>query len=116
GKPPRVGSETPPHQDSYYWRIDPIDAGVTFWLPLDKVDEANGCVRYIPGSHRQGMRPHGESKQFGFSLGLLDFGDADRRDEVPVPVDAGDMIAHAGLTVHRADPNRSDRRRWAVGL
>jgi len=115
-KPALVGSATPPHQDSYYWMIEPIDAGVTCWLPMEAVDESNGCVRYIPGSHKKGMRPHGPSKQFGFSLGLLDFGDQDYADEVPVPVEVGDMIAHSGLTIHRADPNRSDRGRWAIGL
>ncbi len=115
-KPARVGSPTPPHQDSYYWMIDPIDAGTTFWLPLEAVDEANGCVRYVPGSHKLGMRPHGPSKQFGFSLGLLDFGDDDLRQEVAAPVQVGDMIAHSGLCIHRADANRSQRGRWALGM
>lgn len=116
GKAPKVGKQTPPHQDTYYWMIDPPGAGLTMWIPLDRADESNGCVHYAAGSHRDGLRPHGESKQFGFSFGLLDYGDRDRKREAPVPIDAGDLIAHNGLTVHRADPNLSDRRRWAIGL
>ena len=48
-KPPGVGQPTPPHQDGYYFMLDPCEA-VTMWLALDNVDENNGCVRYVHGS------------------------------------------------------------------
>ncbi len=115
GKAPRVGNETPVHQDSFYFMIEP-DEALTLWLPLDRTDEANGCISYVPGSQRRGLQPHGRSEVFGFSLGLLTYTDDDRAAEVAVHVRPGDLIAHHGLTYHRADPNRSDRRRWAVGL
>ena len=55
-KPARIGRETPPHQDGFYFMLEPNEA-LTLWLALDPVDQENGCVRYVPGSHRQGMRP-----------------------------------------------------------
>jgi hypothetical protein len=43
------------HQDYAYWPLS-APAGVTLWLALDDADEANGCLHYIPGTHREGER------------------------------------------------------------
>ena len=51
GKPPRVGKQTPWHQDGQYWPIQPL-ATCTVWVALDDSTTENGCLRYIPGSHR----------------------------------------------------------------
>ena len=52
-KPPSVSQPTPAHQDGYYFKISPCEA-LTMWLALDVVDEENGCMRYIPGTHLGG--------------------------------------------------------------
>lgn len=115
GKAPHVGKETPAHQDGYYFKLIPNEA-LTVWAPLDVCDRGNGCVVYVKGSHKRGVLPHGKSKVFGFSQGLLAYTDEDRELEVAVEVEPGDVIAHHSLTIHRADPNPSDRRRWALGM
>ena len=114
-KCPRVGKATPPHQDGYYYMIEPNE-GVHFWLALDPVDESNGCVRYLPGSHRRPMRPHTRGQTLGFSQEITDYGPADYAAEVPMIMQPGDLIAHHTLTVHRADVNTSDRNRRAMGV
>jgi phytanoyl-CoA hydroxylase len=114
-KPPRIGKFTPPHQDGYYFMLDPNEA-VTMWLALDPVDEGNGCVRYIPGSHRKGLRPHGRTEVLGFSQGITDYTDADRAAEVPMVAGPGDLLVHHAVTVHRADGNPSERNRRSIGL
>lgn len=114
-KPAGVGQPTPPHQDGYYWMLEPNE-GVTMWLALDPVDEGNGCVRYISGSHRRGLRDHSRTKTLGFSQGIADYGDADRAAEIPMRAQPGDLLVHHGLTVHRADNNASDRPRRALGF
>jgi phytanoyl-CoA hydroxylase len=114
-KPPRVGKVTPPHQDGYYFMLEPNEA-VTMWLALDPVDESNGCVRYIPGSHRRGMRPHGRTELLGFSQGIVDYDSVDRDAEVPVVASPGDLLIHHSMTIHRADANASSRNRRALGL
>jgi len=53
---------------------------------------------------------------FGFSLGITDFGPADEMVEVAVCAEPGDLIVHHGLTIHRADANRSERLRRAMGF
>ena len=114
-KLPEVGEATPPHQDGFYFHLDPCEA-VTLWLALDDVDEQNACVLYVPGSHRRGMREHARTRVLGFSQGIVDYGEADRSSEVAACVRPGDVIAHDAMTVHRTNANRSPRTRRALGF
>jgi len=115
-KPPGTGQATPAHQDGYYFMLEPCRA-LTMWMALDPVDEENGCVRYLRGSHLDGMRPHGRTQTLGFSQGIVNFGNNETREEVPCPANPGDLLAHHALTIHRADANLSSTRsRRALGF
>ncbi len=62
-KPSPTSLPTPAHQDGAYFAIMPNHA-VTLWIPLDDVGGEQGCLSYVPGSHRrhpEGSRasPHG---------------------------------------------------------
>ncbi len=116
-KPPGIGQPTPPHQDGYYFMLDPCEA-VTMWLALDDADEENGCVRYVRGSHKHGMRKHARTQTLGFSQGIVDYATGAGGDsEVAFPAAPGDLLVHHALTVHRADGNRSaTRSRRALGF
>jgi len=116
-KPPGVGQPTPPHQDGFYFMLNPCEA-LTMWFALDDVDEENGCVRYVPGSHRHGMREHTRTQTLGFSQGIADYPTVeDREAEVTFPARPGDLLIHDALTIHRADANRSPTRtRRALGF
>lgn len=113
-KPPEQGLATPAHQDGFYDKIEPIEM-VNMWLALDPVDEQNGCVRYVAGSHKHGLREHVRTNTLGFSQGLVDFGPNDRAGEVAVCAAPGDILLHHGLTIHRADGNSGKRHRRAIG-
>lgn len=108
-KPPGTNHPTPPHQDNYYFNLAPPNV-LTIWLALDPVDEENGCLRYVPGSHKFGFRPHSRSNVLGFSQGISDYGPADYAAEILAPLQPGDAVVHHGDTIHRADPNRSTTR------
>lgn len=117
-KPPASGGPTPPHQDGYYFHLKPCRA-VTGWLALEAVDEQNGCIHYIRGSHRSAdFRPHGKSNVLGFSQGITDFGsDADMQNSIAFPGPAGTFLMHDAQTIHYAGPNTSvDRSRRALGF
>lgn len=115
-KPPRVGDQTPPHQDGYYFKLNPMES-LTLWLAVDRVDTENGCVRYVTGSHLKPMRPHSRTKVLGFSQGMTDFGTPeDLKNEVAMSAEPGDLLVHHCMTIHRADPNRSNRTRRAIGI
>ena len=116
-KPPGVSQPTPPHQDGYYFKLAPCQA-LTMWLALEDVDEETGCVCYVRGSHRHGMREHGRTQTLGFSQGIVDYPQPDDTAcEVAIPAGAGDLLAHDAMTIHRADGNRSaTRTRRALGF
>jgi len=116
-KPPVIGQPTPPHQDGYYFMIDPCQA-VTLWLALDSADSENGCVHYVRGSHQRGLREHARTQTLGFSQGIIDFPNrVDGDHEIAIPAEPGDLLIHDALTIHRADGNQSaTRSRQALGL
>ena len=115
-KPPATVHPTPPHQDNYYFNLKPPNA-ISVWLALDPVDEENGCLRYVAGSHRDGLRPHEATSVLGFSQGVSDYGADDESREVVVELQPGDVAVHHSEIIHRADPNRSatrSRRAFAI--
>lgn len=115
-KPPGTNHPTPAHQDNYYFCLEPPNV-VTIWLALDRVDDENGCLRYLPGSHREGIRRHARSNVLGFSQAIVDYTDDDRQREVAIHLEPGDAVAHHGNTIHRADANRTaDRHRRAFAM
>ncbi|MCA9218192.1 MAG: phytanoyl-CoA dioxygenase family protein [Planctomycetales bacterium] len=115
-KLPVIGDATPPHQDGFYFHLQPCEA-LTIWLALDDADEHNGCIHYVRGSHRRGMRNHNRTQTVGFSHGIADYGtDDDVQNEVAACVSPGDAIVHHAMTIHRADPNTSSRTRRALGF
>jgi len=117
-KPPLIEHTTPPHQDNYYSRYDPCSY-VMIWLALDEVDDENGCLSYVPGSHRGGFRPHALTSVLGFSQGITDFGPKDEAIEEKIHLRAGGAVAHHGMAIHRANPNKSptrNRRAFAMAM
>src|SRR5260370_1794796 len=51
-KPARHGGEVAWHQDYSYWtRTTPL-AHLTCWIGLDNSTRENGCLNYVPGSHK----------------------------------------------------------------
>ena len=108
-KPARAGSAKPPHQDSAYWtHIDPPNL-VICWMALDDATEDNGCMRFLPGSHKLGVIEHKHLEDF-----RVEDGDFDYDREVAVPLKAGGCTFHHSLVLHRTDMNTSPDRR--IGL
>lgn len=117
-KAPRSGGPTPPHQDMPYFMRDcnarTDDPVFAIWVALDRVDEGNGCLRYVRGSHRKGIRDYSKTEVLGFSLGMTDYGPEDEALAAPICLNPGDAIIHHALTIHRTDTNESDRERRAL--
>jgi len=50
-KQPYIGGEVQPHQDGSYLHVQPLKiAGV--WIALEDCTLENGCLSFIPGSHK----------------------------------------------------------------
>jgi ectoine hydroxylase-related dioxygenase (phytanoyl-CoA dioxygenase family) len=115
-KPPGSAKGTPPHQDNYYFCLDPCSV-LTIWMGLDAVDDENACLRYVPGSHRGPVRPHARSNVLGFSQSITDYGPDDASREVAIHLQPCDVAVHHGNLIHLAGANRSasrNRRAFAI--
>ena len=107
-KPPLHGDEVPWHQDNGYWKLDPADA-ISLWIALDEADEANGCMRFVPGSHKAGEVGHQRAGQYIAQLKA----DADESLAVAAPLPAGSGVVHHCRTLHNTKPNHTPRQRRA---
>jgi hypothetical protein len=114
-KPAAKGREVPWHQDGEYWPMRPL-ATCSVWIALDPVSTENGCMRFIPGSHkRQELYRHHESKRDNLVLNLeLDQDQFDEADAVNVELEAGQMSLHDVRLIHGSLANTSGRRRAAL--
>lgn len=116
-KPPRHPGVVPWHQDYSYWQRTAPAAHVTMHIALDPTGEDNGCIHYVPGSHRWELGPR---VAFGGPMdALLDRLPRDRRREFrprPIRLQPGEGVIHHSLTVHGSFANRSDRPRRAAVL
>ncbi|GMV78997.1 MAG: hypothetical protein AMXMBFR7_01810 [Planctomycetota bacterium] len=112
-KPAFCGSEKPLHQDNSYFRVTPHSHGVTCWVAIDEATEENGCLNYIPGSHKLGLVKHREIPQTPHHVPDVDF---PLGREVPAPVPAGGAVFHHLLCMHSSKANQSPhpRRAWAL--
>lgn len=99
-------AEFPWHQDNGYGNRA-TSTNVTIWCALDDVDERNGCVWIVPGSHQAGLLPHQAS---GTSWHLTVHAPD---DGVPAVLQAGEAVAFSGLTLHRSLANHTDQPRRA---
>ena len=114
-KPPRVGTPTPPHQDGFYFCLEP-NVALTAWLALDDMDDENGTLHYVAGSHKMGVLDHDASQVLGFSQGLVERDLTGLGREVSLCRRRGDLLVHHSLTIHRAGGNPSTRLRRALAM
>lgn len=116
-KPAAEGFETPWHQDGHYWPIRPL-ATCTAWVALEPSTRANGCLRVIPGSHRErALHPHLREDRSDLTLNQrLDAAHFDEAAAVDIELQPGQMSLHDVYMIHGAAANRSAQRRTGVAL
>lgn len=114
-KPAAKGREVPWHQDGEYWPMRPL-ATCSVWIALDPVSTANGCMRFIPGSHRQQeLYRHHVSGRDNLVLNLeLDQDQFDEARAVNVELEPGQMSLHDVRLIHGSAANTSGQRRAAL--
>ena len=99
------------HQDAKYIGLEPNN-WVTVWLAVTDTNENNGCMRMLPGSHKENLKFHEEKFD---KNNLLTRGQTikdvslDKTD--PIILKAGEISLHHPLIVHGSGLNNSDDRR-----
>lgn len=115
-KPAGVGGPNHWHQDAPYWPpLTPKDQQVTAWVALDDVDDENGCMRMVPGSHEWGVHIRWLEALENFDAMPARFGDSPIEVK-HCPVRRGQVHYHHGLTWHGSGANHSGRPRRAIAL
>ena len=116
-KPAEEGFETPWHQDGHYWPIRPL-ATCTVWVALEPSLASNGCLRVIPGSHRDhALYPHLHEDRDDLTLNQrMAEGTFDEAQAVDLELEPGQMSMHDVYMIHGAKANRSGQRRTGVAL
>ena len=114
-KPAVKGREVPWHQDGEYWLMRPL-ATCSAWIAIDPVSTANGCMRFIPGSHlRQELYRHHQADRDNLVLNMeLDQDQFDERDAVNIELEPGQISLHDVRLIHGSLANDSGQRRAAL--
>jgi ectoine hydroxylase-related dioxygenase (phytanoyl-CoA dioxygenase family) len=114
-KPAHHGGVVAWHQDYSYWtRTQPM-AHLTCWMALDDSTRDNGCLYYIPGSHKWNLLPiTGLAGDMNEIMTVLDEEQKQAFRPVPIELKRGQCSFHHPLTVHGSYENRSDRPRRAT--
>lgn len=113
-KAPGVDSYTYPHQD---WTFvdSPQYRSMTIWIALVDIDEPNGALGFVRGSHEFFDKPVGSpSPEFqtctqGHEALLYEYLEL-------VPLKAGQAVVFDNRTIHGATPNRTTSPRIAVAI
>lgn len=117
-KPARHGGVVAWHQDYSYWtRTKPMNH-LTCWIGLDASTRDNGCVLYVPGSHRWDLLPI--TGLAGDMDAIRKVVNEDQFEQLSNPVACelapGEAVFHHPLTIHGSKANRTASPRRAVVL
>jgi len=105
-------NQTSFHLDNPYWSFTSKHS-ISIWIALDDATQQNGCMYFIPGSHKEAT---GENVGIGPNMRAL-FGvypQWSTRKPFIAEMKAGSCSFHNGLTAHGAGANMSNGYRRAM--
>jgi ectoine hydroxylase-related dioxygenase (phytanoyl-CoA dioxygenase family) len=114
-KPACEGGVVAWHQDYSYWtRTKPI-AHLSCWIGLDNSTTENGCVNYVPRSHRWNLLPKGNLAGDMNAIKEI-LTPEQKRKFLPIPIELkkGEASFHHPLLVHGSFQNSSEQPRRAI--
>jgi hypothetical protein len=116
-KEPQTDSYVAWHQDKLYVGLD-TNEFVTAWLALSPATVESGCMRIIPGSHRDALLPHVDkfTEDNMLSRGQEIAVEVDEAKAVPMELAPGQISLHDVGLAHASATNRSHDRRIGLSL
>ena len=105
------------HQDLTYWGLDDEEE-TTCWVALSKANEASGCMKFIPGSHKEKIVPHLDTFDDNnlLSRGQEISVEVDEKKSVLIELEAGQASMHHGHLFHASGPNKTNDRRIGCAI
>src|SRR5689334_4496978 len=114
-KPARHGGVVAWHQDYSYWTRTKPMAHLTCWIGLDDATRDNGCLQYVPGSHRWELLPiTGLAGDMDAIQTVLSPEQRAQFKPVAIELKAGEAAFHHPLMVHGSYANSTDHQRRAT--
>jgi len=103
------------HTDSFVYGFEPAET-LTAWLGFNDSTVESGCLRYIPGSHRE--RSEHEIRPDPNNLATLGQNVIDVREDraVNAVLKAGQVVFHHESVVHSSTPNRATHPRIGFSI
>ncbi|MEX0653848.1 MAG: phytanoyl-CoA dioxygenase family protein [Phycisphaeraceae bacterium] len=100
------------HLDNPFWSFYSRHA-ISIWIALEEATPYNGCMCFIPGSHRLARF---DNVDIGANMTDLfaTYPEMAQCDPVPYPMKPGDCSFHNGLVAHGAGANMTRSRRIAM--
>lgn len=100
------------HLDNPYWSFYSRDS-LSIWIALEDATPYNGCMCFVPGSHKLATY---DNVDIGQNVGELFkvYPQMMQTDPIAVPMKPGDCSFHNGLTAHGAGANMTRGRRIAM--
>jgi ectoine hydroxylase-related dioxygenase (phytanoyl-CoA dioxygenase family) len=114
-KPAKHGGVVAWHQDYSYWTRTVPMAHLTCWIGLDDSTPENGCLHYLPGSHRWNLLPQtGLTGDMDEIVTVLTPEQKEAFHPIPIEMRKGECSFHHPLLVHGSFANSSNRPRRAT--
>ncbi|WP_188654774.1 phytanoyl-CoA dioxygenase family protein [Yeosuana aromativorans] len=116
-KPAKHGGVVAWHQDYSYWTRTVAMQHLTCWIGLDDATTQNGCLHYIPKSHKWGLLD--APVLAGDMDGLMEYLSTEQKEEfkpTAIELKKGYATFHHPLMVHGSYENYSDISRRACVL
>jgi len=116
-KPSHHGGVVAWHQDYSYWtRTQPMQH-LTCWIGLDDATSDNGCLQYVPKSHRWNLLPRTDlAGNMDAIQSVLTEEQKQQFKPVAIELKKGQCAFHHPLLLHGSYENRTERQRRAVVL
>ncbi|XP_017498135.2 phytanoyl-CoA dioxygenase, peroxisomal isoform X1 [Manis javanica] len=118
-KPPDSGKKTsrhPMHQDLHYFCFRPSNSIVCAWTAMEHIDQNNGCLTVLPGTHKGTLKPHDYPQwEGGVNImyhGIQDYDEA--AAQVHVVMEKGDTVFFHPLLIHGSGVNKTKGFRKAI--
>jgi len=105
------------HQDLTYWGLNNSEE-TTCWVALSSANKESGCMKFIPGSHKEQIVPHSDTFD---DNNLLSRGQeisvtVNEQEATYIELKPGQASMHHGHLFHASGPNKTDDRRIGCAI
>ncbi|MCW7763111.1 phytanoyl-CoA dioxygenase family protein [Photorhabdus luminescens] len=112
-KPPKVGNKVSWHQDGAYYSLSHMNL-VTIWIALDPSTKENGCLKVIPGTHKDELRVLKNVEGDPYLKRVMDSNNINYNLCHYIELKPGDVSLHNPNIIHGSEKNESTM--WRRGF